>query len=321
MMIAHAPPEPILGWLLRAAAVAPLTPESLESWWMAFRDARREWSEPIDQALIGGMLADRIGYAFAAGYQSALRRMDPALPDDRIASFSVTEEEGGHPRAVRSILSRAADGSYRLSGRKKWATMGSDGGIALVVASIGLDEQGRNSLRTARIELGATGVTVERMPATDFVPEIHHCRLVFEHVRVEPSQLLEGDGYSRYVKPFRTIEDLHVGAALAAHLLQIMSRCSWPRSFREQLLHIIVSLRALAGADPTAAETHLVLEGILAHRDALLERASGCWETVDEEVRARWERDAVLTGVAGRARALRRERAWQTISGSQETGG
>jgi hypothetical protein len=211
---------------------------SLDDWWTQFRDMRDRWSAPIDQALAGGVLADRIGYAFAAGYQAALRRLDSSLPRDRLACFSVTEEGGAHPRAIESTLRKAEEGEHEwiLSGRKKWATLSSDGGIALVVASTGKDAGERNLLRAARVDLGAPGVFVERMPPPPFVPEIPHCRLRFDSVRIAAGQLLPGDGYAEYVKPFRTLEDTHVTAAVLAYVVALAFRYDWPRSLREELL-------------------------------------------------------------------------------------
>lgn len=289
--------------------------DSIDDWWPQFESARRGSSEPIDQALIGGAIADRVGYAFAAGYQAALLRMDPELPRDRMACFSVTEEGGGHPKAIQSRLTLQPDGSYQLSGRKKWATLSSAGGIALIVASTGSDDQGRNQLRTARVALDSPGVSVVAMPPTPFSPEIPHRRLELDGVRVAAEQLLPGDGYTRFVKPFRTIEDIHVSAAVLAYLFVVAGRYGWERSLREELLQLIVSFRALALADYTAAAVHIALEGVFQARHQLLARCAGQWERVDAEVRARWERDAALGSIAGNARAMRADRAWETVRG------
>ena len=47
-----------------------------------------------DQAILGGFLADRMAYAFIAGYESALQTMLPNLPTNPITSLCVTEKEG-----------------------------------------------------------------------------------------------------------------------------------------------------------------------------------------------------------------------------------
>jgi hypothetical protein len=291
------------------------TCDSVEKWWPVFREARRAWPEPVDQALIGGVLADRVAYAFAAGYQAALCRMDPELPEDRLCCLSVTEEGGGHPRAVQSTFTPIDGGkAYKLSGRKKWATLSSAGSVALVVASVGTDAAGRNQLRVARVDLGSPGVNVIPMPPPPFVPEIQHCRLELDDVRVEADQLLPGDGYTQYVRPFRTLEDTHVGSGVLAYVLSIAFRYDWPRELREQLLQLIVTLRSLAMADPSSPPVHVALEGFFHVRDEVLRRCEPCWAQVEADVFRRWERDAGLMSIAGNARAQRTQKAWERLS-------
>jgi hypothetical protein len=152
------------------------------------------------------------------------------------------------------------------------------------------------------------------MPPPPFVPEIRHCRLEFDDVRIEPDRFLPGDGYTQYVKPFRTLEDTHVGCGVLAYVLSVAFRYQWPRELREELLHLIVSLRALAMADPSSPAVHLALEGFLRARHELLQRAEPCWQQVDAEVRQRWQRDAGLTAIAGNVRAQRTSRAWERLS-------
>lgn len=306
----------ILDWLLRHASAAAPQHASIDAWWQHFRVQRQDWAIPIDAALAAGLTSDRVGYAFAAGYQAALRQLDPTLPVDRLACLSVTEEGGGHPKAIASTLSLQADGSYRLNGHKRWATLSSSGAVALVAASVGADEQGRNRLRVARVDLGAAGVTIEPMPPTEFVPEVQHGRLHFAEVLVGPLQLLDGDGYEEYVKPFRTLEDLHVGAAVMAYLFGVASRYDWPREVREELLHLLAAVRALALADPKAPAVHVALEGWQRAREGLLERAALQWDLVAADERARWLRDRPLTMIAGRVRAQRTGAAWSRIGAS-----
>lgn len=299
----------VLRFLLTQAPRPVTHCASIDEWWPLFRAARGDWALPIDQALAGGVLADRIGYAFAAGYQAALRAMDPELPLDRMACFSVTEEGGGHPRAVQTALSPAGAG-YLLNGKKKWATLSSDGGVALVVASTGHDEQGRNRLRVLRVPLSSPGVTVVAMPPTHFSPEVPHRRLEFADVAVSSDQLLPGDGYERYVKPFRTLEDTHVSAAILAYLLALASRASWPAESRAEIVQLIVSVRALALAPADSPAVHVGLEGVFQARHQLLQRCSAYWDHVELEERQRWQRDAALSNIAGNVRAQRAERAW-----------
>jgi hypothetical protein len=286
---------------------------SVDPWWEEFRRRRQDWAMPIDQAVLGGVLADRVGYAFAAGYQAALLRLDPGLPADRIVSLSVTEEGGGHPQAIESTLTADGSGGFVLDGRKKWATMSSSGGLALVAAKTGIDDQGRNRLRVARVDLAAAGVTIEPMPATEFVPEIRHCRLVFAGVHVASEDLLPGDGYTGCVKPFRTLEDIYVSTAVLTYLLGISLRCVWPREISEQILALLVSLRGLGLADPRSAAVHVALEGVLKWRQKLIESIVPHWDSVEPVERARWVRDQPLTSIAGRVRGMRTDTAWKKL--------
>jgi len=297
----------------RNGAARPPVWKSVDEWWEAFRVQRGDWKLPIDQAFFGGARADRIGYAFAAGYQAALLRLDPTLPQDTMVSLSITEEGGGHPKAIQSTLTPAADGSWTLNGRKKWATLASGNGLALVAASTGADTAGRNQIRVVRIGLDAAGVTVESVEPPAFVPEIHHCCLKFDNVRIPSAAMLAGDGYAEFIKPFRTLEDVYVTAAVMMYLLGIGIRFVWPRELCGQILALLAGLRALAQAEPKSPGVHLALEGLLANRLEILQRAAPLWDLVDLPERTRWQRDRPLTSVAERVRTLRTDAAWKRI--------
>ena len=306
--------DQVLSALIEKAQSASHPYGSLDEWWPLFREERQNWNQPIDQALIGGAMADRIAYAFAAGYQAALHHLDPTLPKDRIASLSITEEGGGHPKAIEATFSRGdGEGVYVLNGKKKWATMSSDGGLVLVAASRGVDDAGRKQLALARLDMNTSGITITEMPRTDFAPELYHCRLLFDDVTVREDQFLPGDGYLEYIKPFRTIEDAHVSAAVMSYLLCIAFRSDWPKPVIEEIIALLLALRLVATSDPKSLVIHLALEGIFRGRDKLLESAGEHWAKVTEEERERWQRDLALTSLAGRVRQLRSEKAWQTI--------
>jgi hypothetical protein len=307
-----------LRWLLESGGDEAFVEHlSLDGWWRAFRDLRERWSLPVDQALLGGFTCDRLGYAFAAGYQSALRALVPSLATDRMTSFSVTEEGGAHPRAIMSQLrppgADSPDGTWRLSGHKRWATLAGDATSALVVASTGHDARGRSHLRVAQVPLDARGVSVRRMPPPPFVPEIQHAELVLDDVAVAPGAILPGDGYVAYVKPFRTIEDIHVVTAVVGHLLAVAGRFGWSGTVREQLVFLAVGLRILALTDPSNPQTHLGVAGAFGTLERLLVAAEPEWVSVASPVRERWQRDVALLGVAGGARTRRTEVAWGAL--------
>jgi acyl-CoA dehydrogenase len=267
------------------------------------------WPSPIDHAIVGGALADRLGYAYAAGYGAALRSLVPTLGRDTAACLCITEAGGGHPRAIQTTL--VADGEgFTLTGAKRWATLAGDGDVLLVAASAGRDAE-RNHIRLVRLPADAPGVCCVALPPTPFTPEIPHYEVTFDAVRVAPSAVLPGDGYTTYIKPFRTIEDIHVSAAAASYLLASARSGGWPVELAGRLAALVVTLRALAGAPPDAPATHVALGGALALLHEL--SAAAAW-TPGDPAAARWHRDAPLLRIAETARATRLTAAWAAVS-------
>jgi len=303
--------ERILDHLLtRPARVEPIS--DLDQWWVSHRAAAADFEVPVDRAMAGAAACDRLGYAFASGYREALRALIPEVAGGKLA-FCATEEGGNSPRAIQSRLDVDGDG-WRLTGSKQWSTMGQAADELLVFASVGQDLQGRNRLALVRVPASREGVSISAGHDTPFVPEIPHASLRFDSVRVESGERLEGDGYDRYLKPFRTVEDCHVHAALLAYVLRVARGADWPTAALERLTTRIVSARGLAMADPTSAAVHIALGGLIADTAQLLDELDEHWSRVDEPTRTRWRRDKALLGVAGTARSRRLEVAWNWLA-------
>jgi alkylation response protein AidB-like acyl-CoA dehydrogenase len=267
---------------------------------------------PAHRAALGGLAAAGVGWAFACGYESALARLDPELARaGAVTALCATEQGGGHPRAIRTALTPAPGGGYVLAGTKSWVTLGADAEVLLVVATTGVDAQGRNRLRVARIPASRSGVRLEPGGATPFAPEIAHARAVFEAVPVADGELLAGDGYAAVLKPFRTIEDVHVLAAVLGWALAVARTSAWERTFLEEGVGLVLLLRALGAADPSSPATHVLLAGALASVKRLLDAAP--WATAAAAVRDAWARDRPLLDVASTVRAARREAAWKAL--------
>lgn len=303
----------ILDWLAERQG-SPATPElaTLSEWKALFDDAVSGFGTPVDRAVIGGFLADRTAYAFAAGYESGLRRLVPALPEKTIVSLCVTEDKGGHPSTIRTSLQEPPEPGAPciVSGSKKFITMANEAELLLVAASTGVTAEGKNRIRMVLVNRTAPGVEISVMTGLPFVPEISHGTVVFRDVPVDESSLLPGDGYSDYIRPFRTIEDLHVFAAIAGFIYGTASRYRWPREIREETAALIVCTRTLALDNPSSPAVHIALGGLHRQIISLLEKTAACWEMVDEKTRAAWTRDRALLTVAETARRKRLETAW-----------
>ena len=297
----------------------PLPLDSVDTWWRRHLELLARFPAPADLALTGGFRADRLGFAFASGYHAAHRFLFPMLPADRPCALCATEPAGAHPSAIQTRLTDTGSGP-RLTGEKAFVTLGTRAELLLVVATEGQDAQGRNRLRMVVVDAKRPGVRVTALPELPFVPEVPHAELVLEDVAVAPDEVLPGDGYARYLKPFRTVEDCHVHLALLGWLFQVARRSGWPEPVREELLALAVLMRGLAQADPEDAATHLALGGALDLAKRALERCEPLWAQVDAPTRERWERDRKLLGVASKVRAKRLETARQRMAGGTEGG-
>jgi acyl-CoA dehydrogenase len=288
---------------------------TLEEFWTFHLENARGLERPVDRAIAGGAAADRLGFAFAAGYAAALHALVPGLDAGTLASLAATEDGGAHPKAIRTALTRAgaegSGGGWHLTGVKRWVTLA--GRQLFVLAAAGLLPDGRSRLVLVRIPGDRTGVRFVPLPPAPFVPEIPHAEVHLEQVPVSDAEILPGDGWERWVKPFRTVEDIHVHAALLAFLGATGARAGWPRSLREQMVSGLIALQGLALADPSSPVTHVALGGAIGQARQLVDATAPYWSSVPEPVRQAWERDRSLLEVAGKARALRLDRAWERL--------
>jgi acyl-CoA dehydrogenase len=294
---------------LTSAQARAVACEKVSDWWPRHRAIAAEHVESIHQAIIGGFVADRVGWAFASGYQAALHALFPDAPRDRICALCVTEADGNTPKAIKSSLSKGV-----LNGSKRWTTLGPDGALFFVAARDEAASGDRVALKILQVPSGTTGVTIESMPPTKFVPEVPHARLRFDNVAVGEGAILPGDGYAEYVKPFRTVEDIHVQAAVLAYLMREGQRLSWPEHWLERLSALLAAFGKLADMPSAHAETHIALAGALAIGTGLIEETEEFWNSSAADPAAlRWRRDRELFKVAGEARKLRTQRAWENL--------
>jgi acyl-CoA dehydrogenase len=302
----------ILDWLLSNGSRAqPAEISSFDEWRDIFKRAASEWSDPMDRAIAGGFLSDRTGYAFAAGYESALRRLVPSLPAEPIVSLCVTEKKGARPSDVASSLKKTGnEAAWVLNGSKEFATLAPDAERLLVAASVGIAADGKNMIRMALVDGDAAGLEVEPMRDLGIVPEIRHGALTLRDVRVGDEQILHGDGYKDYIKPFRTMEDLHVQAAVTGYIFHAACAYKWPRTFKEDTISLLACMRALAGENPLSPRLHIAMGGLGRQLSFLFETAGPFWDKSDETARKRWFRDIPLLSVAGGLRARRLDNAW-----------
>jgi acyl-CoA dehydrogenase len=306
----------IIEWLLSQTGQRVDDPyPEFNLWKPVYHKTITPWTDPIDRAIAGGFVADRLAYAFTAGYQASLQCLLPSLPVDTIAALCISEEGGGHPRQIKTTLRRTDQKEsisplWEINGRKKFITNASEASRLLIAASAGEMPDGKNQIQMIEIERDAPGITVIPMKELPFVPEISHGILLLEGVHAKEENLLPGDGYLKYIKPFRTIEDIHVSAAIIGYLFRIAGQYGWPRDIQERCMAIFSGFRFLSAEDPGNPAVHIALAGILNQLARLVDDIEPHWANVEVLTRTAWVRDRKLLDIAREARSLRPKAAW-----------
>ena len=258
------------------------------------RDARRgDFPRTIDRAAAGGASVDRVGYAFLAGYRAALSALDPLLGR---ASLCATEEGGAHPAQIATRLEgRARSRGRRPSPPARPVRRPSSSSRPRGVARRGIANfSGSRAVRKSPAR--RDGVTIRDRPPLAFAPEIPHAEVVLANVRVEPAEVAPGDAYEKVLKPFRTLEDAHVTAALLGHI----ARHTADRSLVEQALAVLPALAAVSERSASSPEAHVILAGALAHARAIALSADAALYKP-------------LLDVAANVRSRRTEAAWAKL--------
>lgn len=282
----------------------------LDEVWRAYQRVRGDGVAPFHAAARVAANVDRLGLAFTVGYSAALERLvpDTVLP----CALCVTEDAGNHPRAIKTLLTESSDGAhFTLDGTKSFVTFGSLAATLIVAARVGERPDGRPEIAVVRIPADREGVRLEEAPPIPIVPEIPHTRVSFQGVVVRAAERLQGDGYANYVKPFRTVEDIHVFGAATAYLLGLASRSGAPADWKAELYSLLVALERLGTAPALDPGTHVALHGAARTLDRLLDRdaATDVWDRAPTDERERWERDRKLLRVAQKARDTRFQKA------------
>ncbi|MGI9292693.1 MAG: acyl-CoA dehydrogenase family protein, partial [Pseudomonadales bacterium] len=234
-------------------------------------------------------------------------------------SFCVTEDEGNSPRAIQTRVTATEQG-WLVDGEKSFVTGGRDATQLLVAARKGEREDGRPAIVLILCDATAAGLVFEDLPDLPFVPEISHCRIRLQQVPVRSEHILPGDGYARYVKPFRTIEDMHVFGAVIGYLLRLSRDYQWAEESRDALLVLATTALDISQWPTDQAVTHLTLAGLISQFNQWLTTSEPHWQTAPAEISEAWRRDVPLLDIADAARAKRRDNAWRYYSAGGEAG-
>ncbi|MFP6847379.1 MAG: acyl-CoA dehydrogenase [Pseudomonas sp.] len=270
----------------------------LEAWYASLLE-RIGNPNPLQLALLGGRLAATPGLAFLAGYQGALRALWPAAPWT-LGALCVTENRSTRPADMSTRIS-----ALSLDGRKDFVTAAEAADWLLVAAREEAPDQPVH-LALGVVRNGAPGVRIEALPALPLMPDISHGRL---HLQGAHCERLPGDGWDDYVKPFRTLEDTYVLAALGAWLFAVGEESTWPQALQLRLLGLLAGCAEMARQCPNSVASHLLLAGLFAQFDSLRGELDSAFAAGDKHWAQLWQRDKGLLSIAASARSQRLQKA------------
>jgi len=302
---------------------------SMPEWHQHFLNITKDLPSTLEQAALGGRFSVNMSVAFSAGYQSAIQSL--FKPDTRmLASLCITEKEGNHPRHIKSTLTEDKQ-SWQLNGSKSFITGANDAKQLYIAVTEppnpeellnSLTEEGtikhterfRPKVKMLSVPANLSGIKIHPMPALPFVPDISHGTATFEHVNIQASKILDGDGYAQYVKPFRTHEDIHVLAAILGFRIGEALNSNWSQKSIEAHLMLLSSLLSLRTENFNEPITHLIFSGCRAQFSALIEQTDEEFKLHNPAGFNYWKRDKALLDVASKAHKVRTQRAWDNIS-------
>ena len=254
---------------------------------------------PFELAVLGGRLMATPGLAFLVGYQAALRMLWPSAPLS-LGALCATEQRSLRPADMQTRLS-----GLRLSGRKDFVTAGHAADWLLVAARS--EEPGADPrLSLAVIYRDEPGVRVEKLAPIPLMPDISHGRLFLDNALCE---LLAGDGWDAYVKPFRTLEDIYVLSAMTAWLYGVGQECDWPQGLQLRLLGLLAGCAEASRQPPTHPAGHVMLGGLFALFDGLKAEVNEALAGGPPEWATMWQRDQAVMDLAAGARGKRLAKA------------
>jgi hypothetical protein len=254
---------------------------------------------PFDLAVAGARLMPTPGLAFLMGYQAALRALWPSAPQS-LGALCATEQRSLRPADMQTRLS-----DLRVNGRKDFVTAG-DAAEWLLVAARSEAAGEAPRLKLAVVYGGEPGVTLEKLPAIALMPDISHGRVLLDGALCE---LLPGDGWDAYVKPFRTLEDLYVLSAMSAWLYGVGQECDWPQALQLRLLALLAGCAEVSRHNPSSAAGHVLLGGLFAQFEGLDADLNDALAAGPASWREMWGRDKGVMDIGAGARAKRLAKA------------
>lgn len=287
------------------------------SWYMDIDQAvEREWAS--DQRIVwAAWHAQSVGAVFLFAYQEALRKL-VGQSVDVPAALCVAEAVGTKPYQIQSRLAVGADSQLICSGEKSFVLGGACARSLYVWCKDERDSSFNHAdaVKTCLVKVGVSGREIDFRPCImpfSIVPDLPHASVRFEAVRVNENDVLPGDGYLDYVKPFRWWEDCAVSLGLTSWLLAQGIRQGWPGRVLNSILCVVFELSDLLENNQADEVSYLRFENIRQRLGELMKMTEALWLPDSKDMYEMWVRDRSILKVGGQARALRFQKSMESL--------
>lgn len=242
-------------------------------------------------AFISGLRSDSPSTAFLAGYQIAMRFIDPALEPEQWAAFCINEKGVTSTREFTTRLD-----SNTLSGRKGYVLMAGSNIDWLYVAANSID-----GLVCVRVTPATPGVSVvSSSKPQPFLVDIPHGSLLMKDTTVTDTYF-KTKVHEELNKPFRFHEDVLCLLAFAGWVCRALGDVS-ARDCVELQQGVTPLMNAYSNDDLSYSLTTLDLFEAL---ERVLDEVSN---NLPDSARRIWLRDRAILSLGQKARAIIRSR-------------
>jgi len=306
----------LLEWCLQAPLATPAM-ETGDAWLQCWQQLPFAEACALQLAIQGGFQADRAAWAFASGYQAALRDQFPAADGGGLYAFCLSEPGVRGSRNLQTRW-RETESGIQLQGSKSWTPLFEQCSGFFVACRSETEDSSEGTVaggfRVLCVPAKATGVTFSPREPGSFMPELPTACMQLDAVALNAGALLPGDGWQAYASPFAIKEELYVSAALLAYLLREGRSNAWPVSYLQQLLAALALLAELASSAGESPVSQVALSGVTAWARRLFAEADTLWAAPPTDSRAqRWLRDRPIQTLWAPTSEQRGVKAWQAV--------
>jgi hypothetical protein len=201
---------------------------------------------PSDSAIAGGLLADRLAWVFAAGYQATLRNAFAGLPPRGWAAFAATEDAGdpvAHPPVT-------LDGDA-LNGCKAWVAHSRL--VDHLIITINDPAGDKRAARGVIVERDRDGVSLSHRENPGFLAAISQGFVRLERTPVDNGAVFPFEA----IRQFGRTEAKFVMLAASAFLIAHTGRDA---ALHDSLVALAASIVALLGETDTSRQVYAAID-------------------------------------------------------------